>query len=553
MASSSLPTLSIDESGASVPLPRGLSTPVTTRRTTTGPLLSSPGAERWGRLLPLSGTTTTPIELVNPEVSIGRAEGCLVHVEDKRVSKVHCIVRWDQERKVALLEDRSTNGTLCDGVVVRGGEPVVLAGGAEIILVKPEPGKEKIGFVMVLTGIRPARTMEQEEDETVTQDLKRRKTEVVVDAAPAPAATTTTTTAAAALNNDPEERKAWETEMCCQVCDDFLYRPVSLLPCLHNLCSACWSRWADKATTCPMCRVEVTQLRKNHQLNNIVSAYLDANPGKKRSAEELAEMDAANKVTEDELKVTRKHYHHTFGFDAGDDDGYSDSDDYDEDEEDEPATCPECAQAGPDGYKCPAAPAPDAPPLLTPAHVMCSRCFQLLPNRTPNAVPPAPQTPYDNSKEDRPTRCAMCYGLFCNMYFGATRPCQQALRRVKDHTFAAVPPTALMGNAFERNVLQGVLNKRGITPQGVYASYMPNLDSLAAAGGITADHAVCTSCSTQIFNKIIYDYRAKVPKDQLPPEIAKRQDCWYGQACRTQTHKPEHAQNLNHICEQKRK
>ncbi len=47
------------------------------------------------------------------------------------------------------------------------------------------------------------------------------------------------------------------------------------------------------------CRHEVERINKNHIVNNLVAAYLRANPGKSRPAREMEELDAKNKITRD--------------------------------------------------------------------------------------------------------------------------------------------------------------------------------------------------------------------------------------------------------------
>lgn len=58
---------------------------------------------------------------------------------------------------------------------------------------------------------------------------------------------------------------------------------------------------------------------KNHIVNNLVEAYLKVHPNKKRDAEEIAEMDAKNKITSDMvrylslfLRIKLKHVRNLF-------------------------------------------------------------------------------------------------------------------------------------------------------------------------------------------------------------------------------------------------
>jgi hypothetical protein len=59
----------------------------------------------------------------------------------------------------------------------------------------------------------------------------------------------------------------------------------------------------ERSRNCPHCRGKVHRLSKNHIVNNLVDAYLKAHPEKKRSDDELREMDARNKITEDMVEI----------------------------------------------------------------------------------------------------------------------------------------------------------------------------------------------------------------------------------------------------------
>jgi E3 ubiquitin-protein ligase CHFR len=55
----------------------------------------------------------------------------------------------------------------------------------------------------------------------------------------------------------------------------------------------------EKSEICPICRLKVDRISKNHIVNNLIEAYLKQNPGKKRSDESIAELEAKNKITHD--------------------------------------------------------------------------------------------------------------------------------------------------------------------------------------------------------------------------------------------------------------
>lgn len=55
---------------------------------------------------------------------------------------------------------------------------------------------------------------------------------------------------------------------------------LSLQPCMHTFCAACYSGWMERSAFCPTCRCPVERICKNHILNNLVEAYLLQHPGK---------------------------------------------------------------------------------------------------------------------------------------------------------------------------------------------------------------------------------------------------------------------------------
>lgn len=58
---------------------------------------------------------------------------------------------------------------------------------------------------------------------------------------------------------------------------------LSLQPCMHVFCAACYSGWMERSSHCPTCRCPVERIRKSHIFNNLVEAYLIQHPGLFRS------------------------------------------------------------------------------------------------------------------------------------------------------------------------------------------------------------------------------------------------------------------------------
>jgi len=107
-----------------------------------------------------------------------------------------------------------------------------------------------------------------------------------------------------------------EKELTCGICNDILYRPLTLLDCLHTFCGGCIKEWfgAQKATkpvlerktnqeehlpvlryTCPSCRDEVRDTRGNATITSLLAMYLQVHPEHDKSEEEKKELDTIYK------------------------------------------------------------------------------------------------------------------------------------------------------------------------------------------------------------------------------------------------------------------
>lgn len=74
---------------------------------------------------------------------------------------------------------------------------------------------------------------------------------------------------------------------------------------MHTFCAGCYSEWMEKSNLCPICRLEVERISKNHIVNNLIEAFLKADSNKKRTDESLAELDAKNKISKDMVFLFR--------------------------------------------------------------------------------------------------------------------------------------------------------------------------------------------------------------------------------------------------------
>jgi E3 ubiquitin-protein ligase CHFR len=93
-----------------------------------------------------------------------------------------------------------------------------------------------------------------------------------------------------------------EENLRCAICSDIFYKCISVIPCLHNFCAPCYSGWMKSQNlneTCPQCRQPVTEVRKNHGIQNFVDTYLKLNPKKQKTKEEIEELEKENTFTDE--------------------------------------------------------------------------------------------------------------------------------------------------------------------------------------------------------------------------------------------------------------
>ncbi|KAJ4170067.1 hypothetical protein NW754_006208 [Fusarium falciforme] len=115
-----------------------------------------------------------------------------------------------------------------------------------------------------------------------------------------------------------------EKELTCSICTELLYRPLTLLDCLHTFCGACLKEWFSfQATTaerspnppvpganiftCPSCRAAVRDTAHNATVVTLLDMYIAANPDKDRSAAEKEEMAKKYKPGDQVLPKVNTH------------------------------------------------------------------------------------------------------------------------------------------------------------------------------------------------------------------------------------------------------
>uniref|UniRef100_G3RIB1 E3 ubiquitin-protein ligase CHFR n=1 Tax=Gorilla gorilla gorilla TaxID=9595 RepID=G3RIB1_GORGO len=363
-----------------------------------------------------------------------------------------------------------------------------------------------------------------------------------------------------------------EETLTCIICQDLLHDCVSLQPCMHTFCAACYSGWMERSSLCPTCRCPVERICKNHILNNLVEAYLIQHPDKSRSEEDVQSMDARNKITQDMLqpKVRR-----SFSDEEGSSEDLLELSDVDSESSDisQPyVVCRQCPEYRRQAAQPPHCPAPEGEPgapqalgdapstsvSLTTAvqdyvcplqgsHALCTCCFQPMPDR---------RAEREQDPRVAPQQCAVCLQPFCHLYWGCTRTgCYGCLApfcelNLGDKCLDGV----LNNNSYESDILKNYLATRGLTWKNMLSESLVALQQgvfLLSDYRVTGDTVLCYCCGLRSFRELTYQYRQNIPASELPVAVTSRPDCYWGRNCRTQV-KAHHAMKFNHICEQTR-
>ncbi|KAM7391724.1 hypothetical protein PAMP_022387 [Pampus punctatissimus] len=608
----------------------------------------------WGKLVKVD-SSETEVLLFNRECTVGRKKGCdLAFPANKLVSGEHCKIVQDESSGLVLLEDMSTNGTVINMSKLVKKQTYLLQNGDVIYFVyrKSEPEQKMSLSVepVMLTKAPQDITQEEPQPSTSTSHLcirspttpgppvaractacpgqaaptqekdmenlqpesKKRKTDKDYDLGLPHTSSTgmvepTKGSLGSLLPKSPVEgtkTDKMEESLTCIICQDLLHDCVSLQPCMHTFCAACYSGWMERSSLCPTCRCPVERIRKNHILNNLVEAYLIQHPEKCRSDEDLKSMDSRNKITQDMLqpKVER-----SFSDEEGSSDYLFELSDNDSDSSDISQPLVMCRQCP--GYRKEVSQVLFAtgsnywvpPPILPPSkpateegsakptgeqpstssdipsapqeyrcppqgdHLICTCCLQPMPDRQAEL----------NSLQVIAQQCTLCQEPFCHMYWGCQRiGCQGCLARFSErlqevlNLLGEESPIfltelnltdkcmdgVLNNNNYESQILQNYLSSRGKSWRDLLQEVVQGLQQglyYMTDCRISANTILCFSCGLRAFKELAYKYRQNIPPSELPAAVTSRPDCYWGRNCRTQV-KAHHAVKFNHICEQTR-
>jgi len=555
-----------------------------------------------GTLMYVNEDNLPPVIISKRNFVIGRARDCDLSLDNRKVSGHHCYLKTHENGDVYLY-DTSSNGTLLNKNRLTHGQYQLLHSGDEFRIVFKEGMEDPDGdgdqlndteeYDFKLTTCETECSIEvKPEILASTVDGGNARSENAVD------------TSMLAPNTEEKKEVVDEIEdhLICSICQEILYKPISLQPCMHCFCSGCYSDWMDLSAECPQCRINVQRIAPNHMVGNLVEAYLKLHPDKQRDEDDIQEMEAKNKITHDMLYIKRSDFESASKLDT------SSSDSQDEALLNFPFTaikqkrgnkrnqhrkiCRQCSdeadtpqakqrkkennggssnsKIGVAGCSQPStshSATGQVAFVCKPGthHVHCSCCFEYMPDRSRDRLKD-PAIP--------PQTCELCPVPslhYCHMYWGCKvngHTCTGCLAPLKDVVFGENCLDYVINvNQYESDVLKDYLKGRKMSWKELFRHCIASLDAgeyvidattfhqppnrNARAVIVNSNTPVCKFCAHKCLAQLSYQYRSNIPKKDLKDEVTRREDCYWGRNCRSQT-KIHHARNFNHICEQTR-
>ncbi|OWK14340.1 CHFR [Cervus elaphus hippelaphus] len=290
-----------------------------------------------------------------------------------------------------------------------------------------------------------------------------------------------------------------EETLTCIICQDLLHDCVSLQPCMHTFCAACYSGWMERSALCPTCRCPVERICKNHILNNLVEAQPSI---------------VCRQCPEYRRQAGQPLPYPGPGSEPGAPQAPGDA----------PSTSANVTAA--QDYVC----------ALQGSHAICTCCFQPMPDR---------RAERERDPRIAPQQCAICLQPFCHLYWGCARTgCLGCLApfcelNLGDRCLDGV----LSNNNYESDVLKNYLATRGLTWKNMLIESLGALQRgvfLLSDYRITGNTVLCYCCGLRSFRELTYQYRQNIPASELPVAVTSRPDCYWGRNCRTQV-KAHHA------------
>lgn len=297
------------------------------------------------------GSTGIEIPLNCDSFRIGRSLDCNHVIAEKIVSRCHCVVQKIGDRLWNIC-DKSTNGTIVNGVLIKRMESECLKDGDEIVL-----NNYHERFIFRLAVRTNDLDSDQVNEESIIDEqlnmladeiekgngsqehanIKRMKlndgTAIVVtccnsSSAPMPDSVASNTDVFVnnlsnkqeteqELNNEErreessnksshpqetnnEDAEKLENELVCSICSELFIKAVTL-NCSHTYCKYCIEMWRQRQNGCPICRVKITSVNPTLVLDNVIdqvcSTYTEVlKEHRKEVLEQRKQMELANPI-----------------------------------------------------------------------------------------------------------------------------------------------------------------------------------------------------------------------------------------------------------------
>jgi E3 ubiquitin-protein ligase CHFR len=204
--------------------------------------------------------------------------------------------------------------------------------------------------------------------------------------------------------------------------------------------------------------------------------------------------------------------------------------------------CRECQVPGVGGFRC--------PPFG--GHFMCSACKTQFPNR------------FGQFQQ----QCLLCKLYFCNLYWDCPQKDLNHLAQVQGHKLPAeLDDNFFRGNIIEVGILRSYMEKKHYSLNDIFQyminnvlaknafRYEESLKIIPEHNGpiinifIRPETAVCKGCFARVWFQILFRYRIRIKKELDAPHNQK-ENCYFGINCPSMAADIDHAEGMDHICEQ---
>ena len=231
--------------------------------------------EAWGKLISL-GTLVDNHSLFLSTYNIGSNLENDIVIRDSNVEEFHCKIHMNENAEF-FITDLSEKGTFLEKEKIGKDNVKQIQSGDRFFLGNPTlmSFPDIIGFVFSA----------QKKSENQYK-LERGSSDEKITAH---------------SNQTPKMDSEVGEEMKCSICLDYIYQCATIIPCLHNFCSACLCDWIKDSDKCPQCRDTIIEIRRNTTFNSLIEKFLEKFPEKKRPEEEIENMNKRNCLKDDRL------------------------------------------------------------------------------------------------------------------------------------------------------------------------------------------------------------------------------------------------------------